>query len=154
LSGRFRDVSHLIRMAALFAVGIGLFIVVSRLMVPKGFGQYGHFRAGALADNAAVPLAYADGADCAQCHDDIVAKRQGSKHATIHCQICHGPLAAHAADPSAMKPVLPDAATLCVRCHAQLAARPAKFPQVAPADHSGGSPCKDCHNPHHPEPEA
>ena len=154
MNERFRHVDHLLRMAALFAAGTALFFIVARLMVPKGFGEYGHYRSGALADNRAVPLAFADGAACAQCHDDIVASRQGSRHAALNCQVCHGPLAAHAADPSAAAPVLPDPAVLCVRCHGALAARPAKFPQVDPAEHAGGAPCKQCHNPHHPEPEA
>jgi len=150
---RFRDTGHLLRLAGLFALGGGLFAIASLFMVPDGFGRYGHYRPGALADNRAPAPRYADTASCAGCHDDIVAARQGSRHVQVRCQACHGPLAAHAADPAADTPARPDAATLCLNCHRQLAARPAAFPQIEPVDHAGGESCLSCHNPHHPEPE-
>ena len=152
MGSRFRNSEHLLRMIGLFVVGTSLFFVISRFMVPRDYGLYGHFRAGALTDERARPIAFADGAACAQCHDDIVASRKGSKHAAINCQACHGALAGHAEDPSAVTPVKPDAGKICVVCHTQLVGRPATMPQVDPADHSGGSPCNQCHNPHHPEP--
>ena len=49
----FRDKEHLVRVAALFAAGFVLFVLARALFVPKGFGLYGHYRAGALADNRA-----------------------------------------------------------------------------------------------------
>ncbi len=140
-------------MAALFVGGTLLFFGLSRLMVPPGYGEFGHYRAGALDDARQRPLVFADGNACGGCHDDIVTARQGSKHAQVRCQACHGALAAHAEDPSAQTPQLPDPVKLCVTCHTQLVGRPATFPQVDPADHSGGAPCRNCHNPHHPEPE-
>jgi len=150
---RLRDTEHLLRLAGLFAIGGGLFAIASLFMVPEGFGRYGHYRPGALDDNRAFAPRYADSASCAGCHDDIVAARQGSRHAAIRCQACHGPLAAHATDPTTATPARPDATTLCLTCHRQLAGRPAAFPQIEPDGHAGGESCRSCHNPHHPEPE-
>jgi hypothetical protein len=148
---RFRDKEHLVRMAALFVAALGLFLVVRALLVPKGFGAYGHFRAGALKDNAARPLRFAGRAACADCHDDIVQKRKGSKHERVGCEACHGALAVHAADPEKLAPQKPDGKTVCLVCHLENVAKPKGFPQVDPQEHGDGGPCTSCHNPHHPE---
>ena len=124
----FKDKEHLVRVAVLAAGGFLVFLLVKALLVPADFGVYGHFRAGALDDNRARPLVFAGRQACADCHEDIVKARQGSKHAAIGCETCHGPLARHAADPSALKPERPDKRDLCLGCHQENAARPAGFP--------------------------
>src|ERR1022692_2823703 len=49
----FKDAGHLFRLAAVFAV-VGLALVgVRALLVPKSFGEYGHYRGNALAEIAA-----------------------------------------------------------------------------------------------------
>lgn len=151
MSHLFKDKEHLIRMAALFVVGIGVFVVARAVMVPDGFGDYGHFRAGALGDNRARPLGFAGRAACADCHDDVVEARKGSKHAGVGCEACHGALADHAADPEQVKPQRPDAKTICLVCHLTNVAKPDAFPQVDPKEHGDGEPCGSCHQPHHPE---
>ena len=150
---RFKDREHLVRMAVLFLAALGVFFVVRAFMVPKGFGVYGHFRSGALQDNASRPLAYAGRQACADCHDDVIQKRKGSKHEQIGCEACHGALRAHATadDPSAHKPALPDGKTICLTCHLENVAKPKTFPQVNPKEHGDGGPCISCHKPHHPE---
>ena len=65
-----KEAAHLIRLAALFAAGVLLFLFVRQMMVPAGFGRYGHFRAGALEDIRARPIAFAGRAACEACHDD------------------------------------------------------------------------------------
>jgi predicted CXXCH cytochrome family protein len=149
---RFRDFEHLIRLVLLFGAGTLLFLGVRAVMVPPGFGEYGHFRPGALDDNAAREPLYAGRERCVECHDEVVKKKAADKHAGVGCESCHGPLAAHANDPDAVKPELPKVATLCVRCHSAVQSRPATFPQVEPKSHSEGSPCNDCHDPHAPAP--
>ncbi len=147
---RLKDGEHLVRVAILFLAGVLIFVAARSLFVPKGFGEYGHYRAGALLDNRARPAAFAGRAACEECHtDEAQAKKQG-RHAGPSCEACHGPLAAHAADPSAMKPTRPDGRALCVTCHATLVGRPAKFPQVDPKEHAPEGACIDCHNPHDP----
>lgn len=146
-----KDKSHLYRMALLFAAGLLAFLVLRAVMVPKGFGRYGHFRAGALTDVRSLPISYAGRAACADCHSDIVDMRKGSLHAQIGCEACHGPLEAHAADPDTTKPQLPNGRALCLGCHLENVAKPASFPQVDPKEHGDAGPCTSCHNPHHPE---
>lgn len=146
-----KDREHLVRMAGLFLAGFALFLVVRALLVPKGYGEFGHFRAGALADNMARPMAYAGRQACESCHPDVVDARTGSRHANVACEACHGALAKHAEDPSKLKPTLPDARKLCLVCHLQEKAKPKTFPQVNPQEHMGSEPCISCHKPHHPE---
>ncbi len=148
---RFKDKEHLVRMAALFLGALAIFLVFRALMVPKGFGTYGHYREGALADSAGRPLHFAGRKACEECHTDIADQRKGSKHEKVSCEACHGPLAEHAADPDKLKPQKPDGKTLCLVCHAENVAKPKGFPQVNPQEHGDGGPCTGCHKPHHPE---
>lgn len=146
----FRDSAHLIRPAVVLLIGLGIFLIARAAIVPKGFGRYGHYRPGALDAVRAKPIAYAGQATCVLCHDDEAKVRAAGRHAHVSCESCHGPLAAHADDPGAVKPKLPDVANLCRRCHEKDAAKPAAFPQVVTAEHSGGALCNACHQPHNP----
>ncbi len=146
-----KDREHLFRMAGLFLIGLILFLVVQLLLVPKDFYKFGHFRAGALADNAARPVAFAGRQACESCHPDVVAARKGSRHGMIGCEACHGALAKHADDPGSLKPTRPDGRTLCLVCHREDVAKPKSFKQVNPQEHMGGEACISCHKPHHPE---
>lgn len=148
-----RDKEHLIRMAALFLAGILFFFLLQALLVPAGFGKYGHYRAGALADNRGRPLHFAGRQACEDCHSDVAETRKGSKHERVACEACHGPQAGHASadDPAARKPPRPNAVKLCLVCHAENQAKPAGFPQVNPREHGEGAACGTCHNAHHPE---
>ena len=144
-----RDAGHLFRLLAIFAVGALTFLVVRSFIVPRSFGEYGHYRGNAIAEIAARPLRFAGHQTCETCHVDILAIKKNGKHAGVNCEACHGPLAKHAGDPS-FDPGKPATATLCVRCHSASAARPKGFPQVQAAEHSGGMACETCHNPHSP----
>lgn len=149
-----KDAGHLFRFAGLFVLAFLVFLVIRGYVVPKTFGEYGHYRGAALTDIAAHPVRFAGHQACEDCHSDVVATKTQGKHAHVNCEACHGPLANHANDPSSVTPTLPDTAVLCARCHAASAAKPKDFPQVDPAEHSGGMPCKTCHNPHNPAPGA
>lgn len=147
---RYRDYEHLLRLALLFVAGIAVFVVLRAVLVPEGFGDLGHYRPGALDDNRARTPSFAGQPACAACHDDVLEAKAKGKHAGVHCEACHGPLTAHAADPttaSATKPVVP---ALCVVCHESNVAKPASFPQVDPAEHAGEESCATCHAPHSP----
>ena len=146
----FRDSAHLIRPALVLLACLGVFLAIRAAVVPKGFGKYGPYRPAALDMIRSKPVSYAGHGACAMCHDDEVQKKAAGPHAHVNCESCHGPLANHAADPSAVKPVLPDVANLCRRCHEKDAAKPAGFPQVVTAEHANGMSCKDCHQPHNP----
>jgi hypothetical protein len=146
----FRDSGHLIRPALVLLAAMALFLIVRSAIIPKAFGQYGHFRPGALDLVRQHPIAYAGQETCVMCHDDQATARAAGKHAHVACEACHGPLAQHAGDPGTYIPKLPDVADLCRRCHEKDAAKPKNFPQVITAEHSGGAPCNTCHQPHNP----
>jgi hypothetical protein len=146
----FKEAGHLLRLAAVFAVGGAAFLGVRAYLVPKSFGEYGHYRGDAMAETAARPVNFAGHRACEDCHADVVEKKSTGKHAHVNCEACHGPLAKHVDDPTSVQPVKLDTAVLCVRCHEANAAKPRNFPQVASAEHSSGLPCDTCHQPHSP----
>ena len=145
-----RDSAHLIQPAIVLLVGLGLFVVIRGAVIPKDFGKFGHYRPGALAAIRQHPLTYAGQGTCVLCHDEQASACAAGRHAKIACETCHGPQAKHADDPGALKPKLPDVATLCARCHEKDGAKPKHFPQVVTAEHSGGMVCNTCHKPHNP----
>lgn len=146
----FKDAEHLVRLAGAFAVVLIVFLLVRAHFVPKSFGQYGHYRGDALGELSSKPISFAGHQTCEECHSDVLEVKKVGKHAGVNCEACHGPLAAHAADPASVVPQLPDTAVLCARCHEENLAKPKAFPQVASKEHSGGAPCKNCHVPHSP----
>ena len=144
-----KDAGHLFRFAGLFVLAFLVFLVVRHFVVPKSFGQYGHYRGAAIGEIASHPVKFAGHETCEGCHTDVVDVKSKGKHAHMNCEVCHGALAQHADDPT-IKPVLPDTAVLCTRCHTASAAKPKGFPQVVPAEHSQGLACDACHKPHNP----
>ncbi|MBS1802851.1 MAG: cytochrome C [Acidobacteria bacterium] len=146
----FKDAGHLFRFAGLFVLAFVVFLLIRGYVVPKSFGQYGHYRGAAIAEIGARPVKYAGHEACETCHTDQANAKSKGKHAHVNCEACHGALAKHADDPAAVTPVKPDSAVLCARCHTATAAKPKGFPQVNPADHSNGVPCATCHQPHNP----
>jgi hypothetical protein len=145
-----KEAGHLFRLAAVFAIGGSVFLGVRAYLVPRSFGQYGHYRGDAITEIAARPVNFAGHHACEDCHADIFEKKNAGKHVHVNCEACHGALAKHVEDPASVQPVKLDTAVLCVRCHEANAAKPRSFPQVAPAEHSSGLPCDTCHQPHSP----
>jgi hypothetical protein len=151
MGNKFKDVEHLVRVLLLFAVGIVVFLVVRRAIVPSAFGTYGHYRDNAPAEIAMRKTSFAGHAACEACHPDVLDIKKTGSHAGVSCEACHGALVRHADDPSALKPVRPDTRVLCVRCHEANAAKPKTFPQVDSKEHAGGTACGSCHQPHKPK---
>ncbi len=150
----FKDAGHLFRFAGLFVIAFVAFWVIRGYVVPKSFGQYGHYRAAAIGEIAARPVKFAGHEACETCHTDVHDLKIKGKHAHVNCEACHGAQSAHAADPGSVTPAKLDTALLCVRCHSASAARPKGFPQVAAEEHASGVPCETCHQPHSPAIEA
>lgn len=144
-----KDTGHLFRFAALFVIAFLVFWAIRGYVVPRTFGQYGHYRAAAITEIAARPVHFAGHEACEACHSDIAAAKGIGKHAHVNCEACHGPQSSHAADPT-ITPEKLDTSRLCVRCHAASAARPKGFPQVNAEEHASGAPCETCHQPHSP----
>jgi Cytochrome c554 and c-prime len=148
--GIFKDAGHLLRLAAVFLVGGLVFLGARAFLVPRSFGQYGHYRGDALVEIATHPVHFAGHQACETCHGDVLEKKKAGKHVRVNCEACHGPLASHSDDPTSVQPARLDTAVLCVRCHEANAGKPKSFPQVASADHSSGLACDTCHQPHSP----
>ena len=146
----FQDAGHLFRLAAVFLAGGLAFVGLRAFLVPKSFGQYGHYRGNAIAEIAARPVNYAGHQACEDCHADVLEIKKNGKHVHVNCEACHGPLAKHTDDPASVAPAKLDTAVLCVRCHEANLAKPKTFPQVVSADHSNGLACDTCHQPHSP----
>src|SRR5271157_1761133 len=146
----FKDARHLFRFAGLFVFAFLVFLVVRHYVVPKSFGQYGHYRGNAIGEIAAHPIKFAGHQACESCHTDVLDVKAKGKHANVNCEACHGALAKHADDPSTVTTVKPDTAVICAQCHTASAAKPKGFPQVVPEEHSTGLPCETCHKPHSP----
>lgn len=146
----FKDAGHLFRVAAVFLVGLVGFLVLRSILVPPSFGRYGHYRANAIGEIAALPVNYAGHQVCEGCHTDVLEVKSKGVHKGVACESCHGPLAAHADDPASITPAKLDTKVLCARCHQENIAKPKSFPQVNAADHSSGAACNTCHQPHSP----
>jgi hypothetical protein len=148
-----KGAEHLVRLAGVFLLGTLAILGLRAVMMPKSFGQYGHYRGAAIADIAALPIAHAGHESCEGCHTDIQDEKVKGKHAHVSCEACHGPLAKHADDPDKVIPTKPNASQLCAQCHEASAAKPKWFPQVATADHYSND-CTSCHSPHNPMKES
>ena len=148
---RFKDTEHLIRLAAVIVLALIAFVVLRFALVPRSFGQYGHYRGAAIAETAARPVAFAGHQTCEACHTDVVDVKKQGKHVVVACEACHGAQAKHAEDPGSVQPKKLDTAVVCARCHEANSAKPSGFPQVVTADHSGGMACDTCHQPHRPK---
>jgi len=146
----FKDTEHLLRVAFVFAIGVVVFVLVRAVLVPRSFGEYGHYRGNAITEIAAQPVVFAGHQACETCHSDVIVVKNEGKHAGVNCEACHGALAKHAEDPGTVQPPKLDTAVLCVRCHEMNGARPKDFPQIVAKEHSAGLPCETCHKPHSP----
>jgi hypothetical protein len=154
LMSSIKEARHLFHFAGLFVLLFVVFLVVRHYVVPKTFGQYGHYRGAAIGEVGAHAVKFAGHETCESCHTDILDVKSKGKHAHVNCEACHGALGNHASDPASVIPVKPDPVVLCARCHTASAAKPKGFPQVVPAEHSNGLPCQTCHNPHSPAMDA
>jgi len=147
----FKDTEHLVRLAVVIAILLAVFVLLRAAVVPKSFGEYGHYRGTAIAEIAARTPAFAGHDVCESCHADVLDQKKLGRHANVPCEACHGAQGKHADDPSSVKPQLPDTAIICARCHEANSAKPKGFPQVVSSDHSGGLACNTCHKPHRPK---
>ena len=146
----FKDIEHLVRLAAVMLLALLLFIVFRAAVVPKSFGQYGHYRGAAIAEIASRPVAIAGREVCEGCHTDVADQKRLGSHIVLSCEACHGAQAKHADDPANVTPPKLDTAVVCARCHEANSAKPKAFPQVVTADHAAGIACDTCHQPHKP----
>lgn len=138
------------RLLLVFAVFIGIMLALKYFLTPESWREYGPYRGNAITEIGDQELKFVQMDDCAMCHDSIAELKNGGLHATLQCELCHGPGYKHIADETnAME--IPEEGQFCVRCHEKNAARPSDvIKQVDPLEHSEGEECITCHNPHQP----
>ena len=145
----FRSYEHLLRLAALFAAGVAVFLALRWLLVPNDYGRLGPYRASALVQNQIRPIAYAGQTACIDCHTDVADLRKANAHVRISCETCHGPLARHAADP-AIAAQRPEPRAVCALCHLPSPSKPQWFKTINFTEHADPGPCTACHPAHAP----
>jgi predicted nucleic-acid-binding Zn-ribbon protein len=135
---------------------------VKQLLIPESFGRYGHYRADAIKEAAAIPIRHGTNASCFSCHPFEAKIHRAGLHKTISCEFCHGPYADHVTN-GKVAGKLPvktgrDITTLCLRCHnTEIRARSKKvIKTVALPDHlkvqhvKTTHTCNQCHHVHAP----
>ncbi len=99
---------------------------------------------------ASLSPRFAGQAICTSCHTGQASAQDASAHATVSCEDCHGPAAAHSISAAVAARVTLSSPTsaICITCHGAAAGRPTTFAQVDPATHYAGGECLRCHSPH------
>jgi formate-dependent nitrite reductase cytochrome c552 subunit len=148
---------HVFRVLLVLFIVLVAVVIGRSFLIPKSFGTYGHYRHDNVAEQMrARPPLHGGAKACADCHDDkFVALGKGS-HASVSCEVCHGPLGRHVKDGDVVaKMDIDRSVKLCAYCHRKIDGRPPKFPQVVIEKHVDGGlgpkGCLDCHDPHSPK---
>jgi len=142
---------HLRRLLLVFVVLLTLFIVAKKVLTPKSFGQFGHYRGLALDEIKAHDAKYMGEKSCAECHEDFMDLKTGDMHTGLSCETCHGPGWKHIEDPAPGQLTIPEGRAFCLVCHSKNPARPAdQILQIYSDEHNTESNCIECHNPHAP----
>ena len=121
------------------------------MIVPKSFGQYGHYRGDALNDIAARTPTFAGREACEACHQDIVDLKKTGKHVNRRLrslswtsrQTCRGSRLASARKARHRGPLREVPRSQFGQAQ--------KFPQVISKEHAGDVACGTCHQPHKPK---
>jgi hypothetical protein len=142
---------QLSRLIIVFAVLAGGMLFARHRLLPKTFGERGHYRAAAVTTIQNLPVKYAGREVCAGCHAEIAAMHSANRHQSVSCEVCHGPAAAHTESPTEVQLPKPNKRAGCPLCHRYDPSRPTGFPQIDPQTHNPMKPCITCHNPHRPE---
>lgn len=150
---------HIIRAVLLLVVIAVAFVFVRHFSIPETFGEEGHYRASSVDEIRAQSPRHGDRGACLDCHGDEAEAVSEGEHATVSCEVCHGPLRRHVTESGEKIADMPIRRSyeLCAGCHEQLVARPKDFPQVLIPDHVtdqgaelGDEGCLECHNAHDP----
>ena len=139
------------RLLIVFAIVIGLFLVLRHFLIPESFGEEGHYRFLAIAENAALEAKYQGEESCKECHNDIVELKLEGLHDVISCESCHGPARLHNISEESQDILKPGGRDFCCKCHSPNTARSDDYVlQIDIEEHNKGKNCVKCHNPHEP----
>ena len=148
---------HVFRVLLVLLLVLIVVVIGRSFLVPRTFGDYGHYRYANVGEQmAARPPLHAGARACGDCHDDRLKALSAGGHAKVSCEVCHGPLGRHVKDGDVVaKPTIDRSPRLCGYCHRKIDGRPPKFPQVVFEKHVDGGlgpkGCLACHDPHSPK---
>ena len=149
-----KHITRLLIIILVLAVG---FLVVRSLLIPKSFGNYGHYRGDNIKEQMNLPLVHLGSSSCKDCHETQYGNWQDSSHATVNCEVCHGHWEIHNGRVKTM--TADKSKDACMICHQKLTGRPEKFPQIVSfSKHMEDNEmqeedlqnCLECHDPHEP----
>jgi hypothetical protein len=154
--------AHIVRIA-LTLVGIVVVGVLLRpVLLPADFGKYGHYRPGAVDDEASRLARNLSSESCFDCHPLIRKLHVNGTHKDISCEVCHGAFGDHVKDDAvyAAMPVVrgQEIRPMCLRCHTKVvqAMPPKDLKLVALPTHLEEKKvrtihvCNQCHHVHAP----
>lgn len=148
---------HVFRVLLVLLLVLIVVVIGRSFLVPKTFGDYGHYRYANVGEQMeARPPLHGGAKVCGDCHDDRLKALTAGAHAKVSCEVCHGPLGRHVKDGDVVaKPPIDRSPKLCGYCHRKIDGRPPKFPQVVFEKHVDGGlgpkGCLECHDPHSPK---
>lgn len=149
--------NHVLRPLLVVIGVVIILLLVQHFYVPKDFGvheqgyTYGSYREGNIEDWQKVTVKYQGKEYCKACHQDKVDSIDGTPHAIIQCENCHGPAMKHPSDPP--KLAIDTTRELCLGCHTKLkysSTALAGIKGIDPESHNPGVECVKCHDPHKP----
>lgn len=145
---KFKLPPQIARVLVLTVLIVVSFLIARALLTPASFGQFGWYRADALAELRVKTPVYAGQKACDECHSEVTGLVAKHEHKTVSCESCHGVGQAHADNPDVKFVKLSD--HNCLRCHEANPARPKWLKQIKPQEHYKGERCAECHVPHQP----
>jgi len=140
------------RLGIVVAVIVAAVLLLRFVILPESLFSARPHQVETVGREMAKPVHHAGVAACRKCHEEEFQEKYGGKHRNIGCENCHGPSAAHVADPKAEMPRKPREREDCLVCHGYDPSRPNGFPQVDPQQHRPGKRCVNCHEAHDPVP--
>jgi len=90
--------SHVFRILLILIIVGVVGVAVRAMVLPKSFGEYGHYRGTAIEDEMNRPIRNGTNASCLACHPYIREMHMEGVHKTVSCEFCHGPVADHVKD--------------------------------------------------------
>jgi len=154
--------THVIRIVLTLVCVAVCLAVLRPFLLPDEFGKFGHYRPGAVEDEAARVARHMNSESCFECHPLMKKLHVDGVHKTVSCEICHGAYADHIENDAvvASMPVIrgEDIKPLCIRCHnkiiqarppeaVKMVAMPEHLEELKVRTHHG---CDQCHHVHAP----
>ena len=159
---RSKSYSHVFKILFVLVIVVVVGVAVRAMVLPKSFGQFGHYRGDAVLDEINRPIRNGTNASCLVCHPYIREMHLEGVHKTVSCEFCHGPVADHVKEGKVIaklpKKEGKEIKKLCLRCHNQIIrARPKEsikmisMPGHLEEKHVDiNHNCNQCHNVHAP----